>query len=49
MEAVRRKIHDIVEILADKNAADSLKGVYSKKGDVSGMICSDQAPEESHR
>ncbi len=35
---VRRKIHDIVEILSDKNAVDSLKGVYSRKGNVSGMI-----------
>jgi hypothetical protein len=38
LEAVRRKIHDMVEILSNKNAIDSLKGVYSKKGDVSSMI-----------
>ena len=38
LEAVRRKVHDMVEILSNKNAVDSLKGVYSKKGDVSGMI-----------
>ncbi len=38
LEAVRKNIRDIIEILADRNTVDSLKGVYSKKGDVSGII-----------
>jgi len=38
LKVVKRKIRDIVEILTDKNTIDSLKGVYSRKGDVSKMI-----------
>ena len=36
--AVKKNINKIIEILADKNTVDSLKGVYSKKGGVSRMI-----------
>ena len=38
LRIVKKKIDDVVGILADKNTTDSLKGVYSKKGDVSKMI-----------
>ncbi len=38
LRIVKKKIDDVVGILADKNTVDSLKGVYSKKGDVSKMI-----------
>ncbi len=38
LRIVKRKIDDVVGILADKNTVDSLKGVYSKKGDASKMI-----------
>jgi hypothetical protein len=36
--AVKKNINKIIEVLADRNTVDSLKGVYSKKGDVSKMI-----------
>lgn len=38
LKAVKKKIDNIIGIIADKNTVDSLKGVYSKKGDVSKMI-----------
>ena len=38
LRTVKKKIDDVVGILADRNTADSLKGVYYKKGDVSKMI-----------
>jgi hypothetical protein len=38
LRAVKKKIQNIIEILADKNTVDSLKGVYGKKGDMSKII-----------
>lgn len=38
LDAVKKKIHDIIGTLVDKKTVDSLKGVYSKKGDMSRMI-----------
>ncbi|MGI0073480.1 MAG: nucleotidyltransferase [Nitrosotalea sp.] len=38
LDAVKGNIDGVIKILEDKNTVDSLKGVYSRKGDVSKML-----------